>query len=337
MTWKQLFDAIKDGTASGVYLFYGPEEFIKRSAVDRLREAFLPAGLEALNEAILEGAGVQEIIESAETLPVMCDKRLVIVKEWAPLVGAKAKDAEEETKKLEAWLMNAPSECITVFYLRDEPDKRLKAYKVFEKHANVVPFPYLPDVDIEKWLKSRLKKDKKTITSQAAQMLIFMTGHELTRLSGEADKLAAYVGDRSEINEQDVQAVVTPGVESNVFMMIDELMAKNAKHAYEILNAMLDAGESHIRILAAITRQLRLLTHVKMLKDEKLSLPEIEKRTGLAEFIVKRVYKQTGKTAASAFQEGYRMSVEYDYLVKSGRVREDEALDAMILKLHSLS
>ena len=48
MTWQELFDEIKAGKLGGVYLFHGPEEFIKKSALDKIREAVLPAGLEIL-------------------------------------------------------------------------------------------------------------------------------------------------------------------------------------------------------------------------------------------------------------------------------------------------
>jgi hypothetical protein len=39
-------------------------------------ERLLPAGLEELNETVMEGGGAQAIIEAAETLPVMAERRL---------------------------------------------------------------------------------------------------------------------------------------------------------------------------------------------------------------------------------------------------------------------
>ena len=69
--WSQLFKDIRAGKAAGVYLFYGPEEFVKKSAVDQLRAALLPPGLELLNEDVLENVDATAIIESAETLPFL--------------------------------------------------------------------------------------------------------------------------------------------------------------------------------------------------------------------------------------------------------------------------
>lgn len=338
MTWQELFDEIKNGYLGGVYLFHGPEEYIKKSAMDKIREAVLPVGLEILNETVMDAPGARQLIESAETLPVMAEKRLVVIRDTPLLTSAKAKDEQDENEKIEKWLTNgAPDTAITVFYIRGDADKRKKLYKTLEKHAKVVSFQYLTDPEILKWIQSRLKPKKKAMKPDAVSTLLFYAGRDLTRLSGEVDKLAAYVGEAASIEDKDVKAAVTPSAESNVFLMIDSLVAGKAKTAYEILNAMLDAGESPVTILAMLIRQLRLMTHVRLLRDENLSLPEIEKRTKLTNFVAKKVYGQTNKLSAKKLEEGYRAGVQMDFDVKSGKIRERAALDRMMLLLIEIS
>ena len=109
MTWQELFDEIKTGIPGGVYLFHGPEEFIKKSAMDKIRESILPAGLEILNEAVMDAPGARQVIESAETLPVMSDKRLVIVKDSPLLTSAKAKVRRSPFAKSRAIPITSPS------------------------------------------------------------------------------------------------------------------------------------------------------------------------------------------------------------------------------------
>ena len=43
------FDELKAGTVRNVYCFYGPEAYIRRSAVAKLREKVLMPGLEYMN------------------------------------------------------------------------------------------------------------------------------------------------------------------------------------------------------------------------------------------------------------------------------------------------
>lgn len=338
MTWQEIFDEIKNGRLGGVYLFHGPEEYIKKSAIDKIRDAILPAGLEILNENYLDQPDAGGIIESAETLPVMAEQRLLVIKDTLLLTGAKAKDEQEENEKLEKWLLKgAPQTCVTIFFVRGDADKRKKLYKTLEKYGKVVSFQYLTDPEIAKWIQTRLKAKKKSMRADAVNTLLFYAGRDLTRLQGEMDKLSAYVGDNAVIEDKDVKAAVTPSAESNVFLMIDSLVSGKTQRAYEILNAMLDAGESPVGLLAMFIRQLRLMTHVRLLRDENLSLAEIEKRAKLAHFVAQKVYGQTNKISAKRLEEGYRAGVQIDFDVKSGKIRDRAALDQMIMMLVQIS
>ena len=100
MTWKEFYAQIKGNALESVYLFTGPEEYLKREAMQALRRALLPAGLEQLNEAVLEGATATQIIDAAETLPFMAERRIVEVRDWAPLLSGKARDEENEAARV---------------------------------------------------------------------------------------------------------------------------------------------------------------------------------------------------------------------------------------------
>ena len=99
MNWNEFYASLKANELKPVYLFAGPEVFIKSGALEAMRKKLLPEGLEGLNESVLEGATAAQIIEAAETLPMMCDRRLVIVRDWAPLMSGKSKNEEEEAER----------------------------------------------------------------------------------------------------------------------------------------------------------------------------------------------------------------------------------------------
>ena len=87
MNHMEFFAQLKAGGIHGAYLFEGPEEYIKASALTAAEKALLPAGLEQLNETRLENPATDALIAAAETLPFMADKRLVVVRELAALTG----------------------------------------------------------------------------------------------------------------------------------------------------------------------------------------------------------------------------------------------------------
>ncbi len=337
MTHDQFFKSVKNGDIRPVYLFSGVEQHIKSSALQNLRARLLPEGFEQLNESIFEGAvSAGEIIESAETLPLMCDKRLVVVKDWPLLLSGKAKNEAEDTERMLAWLKAVPDTCCLVLYLTDQPDTRKKLGKELKSLAEWVQFDLLSDADIARWCNRQLKEIGKQIDPSAVERLVFMAGRALTTLLQELHKLAAYVGESTVVTAADVEAVVTPSTECTVFQMIDCVLRRQPAQAQLLLKNMLENGESRIGALAMLTRQLRMLTHIRLMRNQGMTLPEIEKKLNLNHYAATRAAEQAGKFTPQSLQEGYRACVDTDYAIKSGRMRDAAALDYLMLQLAAM-
>lgn len=335
MTWNDFFQSVKNDTLERVYLFAGPEEWIKNEALEALRARLLPPGLEQLNDLSLEGASVQQIIDAAETMPMMCDRRIVTVRDWAPLLPGKAKNEEVETERLQKWLENPPESCVVVFYMRGEPDGRKKASALLKKKASFVQFDYLTDSELTKWAARRLNPLKKKMSPKAVSTLAFMDGHELTRLVGELDKLAAFTEDRTEITEKDVQSIVSASLEYNVFELLNLLMAGKLGDAQRMTNNLLQNGQNPVGILAMLTRQLRQLAHMRLALDKGESIERVQALLKLHPYAAKQSARQCKGLSASVLKSLYEKCVSLDYDIKSGRLRDSAALDSVLIKIAS--
>ena len=91
------FDEVKAGTVRNAYLFYGPEAYIRKSALTTLQKKLLTPGLEDMNCTFMQNPTAQQIVENCETLPMLGDWRLVIVQGLALLESGKAKDEAQES------------------------------------------------------------------------------------------------------------------------------------------------------------------------------------------------------------------------------------------------
>ena len=148
MTYDQLFKTIKAGDIKPAYLFYGQETYVLNSALDALRKKLLPEGFEPLNQNIFEGAAdVQSIIDAAETLPLMCDRRLVVLRDWTLLAG---RGEGGDVARFIEWLDNIPDNCCLTFLQADAPDSRKKLTQALKTHAEWVEFSLLSDADLYK-------------------------------------------------------------------------------------------------------------------------------------------------------------------------------------------
>ncbi len=334
MTHDQFFKTLKMKEIRQAYLFCGVEQHIKASALQALRAQLLPEGFEQLNESVFEGSvTAEEIIESAETLPLMCERRLVVVKDWPPLISGKARAENEETERMLGWLKHMPDTCCLVFYLTDMPDTRKKLGRELKTAVENVQFDLLSDADLLRWCNQQLKEHGQQISQEACDRLIFMAGRMLTTLAQELNKLSAYAGEMPLIETEDVEAVVTPSTECTVFQMIDCVLRRQGAQAQMLLKNMLENGESRIGALAMLTRQMRMLTHIRLMREEGMTLAEIEKKLSLNHYAAGRAAGQAGKFSVESLEMGYRACVETDFAIKSGRIREDIALDMLMLRL----
>ena len=330
MNWNEFYKALKKHEIAPVYLFTGPEEYVKREALDALRHKLLPPGLETLNDAALEDATAQQIIDAAETLPVMCDRRVVTVRDWAPLLPGKSKNEEDECERMQSWLDNPPESCALVFYMRGEPDGRKRMTTALKKKAVPVSFDLLSESDLTRWCARRLKSRGKRISQAALNLMTYMAGRELTRLSGEVDKLADYLGDaREEITVDDVRAIVPASLEYNIFRLMDNLLSGDVKQAEEMVRSLLLGGQTYIGILATLTRQVRQLTHIKCAQEAGLPVQTVQEQLKLAPFAARQSARQCKQLSAEWLIDLYDRCAEADYAVKSGRLRDQDALNSI--------
>ena len=334
MKWNDFYQAVKDDAVPPVCLFIGPEEYVKREALDRLREKLLPPGLETLNDVTLEGVTARQITDAAETMPMMCDRRVVTVRDWAPLLSGKSKNEDAEVEWMQKWLENPPDSCALVFYMRVEPDGRKKMTGLLKKKAETVSFDLLTDAELAKWAARKLKPQGKKLSAGALSTLTFMAGRELTRLDGELDKLSAYVGDeRDAISEADVRAIVPPSLEYNVFELLNHLLAGDLKQGQQVVNSLMQGGQNPLGILAMLTRQLRQLAHMKCALDAGGSVQAVQDQLKLHPYAAKQTARQCAKLSARWLTEMYERCVDADFAVKSGRLRERDALDSVFFAI----
>ena len=327
------FDELKAGTVRNVYCFYGPEAFIRRSAVAKLREKVLMPGLESMNETVLSAPTAQQIIESCETLPMMSDYRLIIVRDCALAQSGKAKDEAQESAALCEYLPRVPETTCLLFDLGEGVDKRKKLSQALMKLPGAVSFDALDDAQLARWMGQTLRPLGKRMDRAACEALAFTSGRDLTLLSGELQKLAAYVGERTEITEQDIEQVATHTAECTVFAMVDAITEGRAQQAFELLGVLLQGGEQRIGILAMITRQYRQMMHLCALMRERVPQGQQAKLLGVPPFALTRLSRQVGKRSYEALRGCVEACVQADYDIKRGALREDAALEQLMLRL----
>ena len=337
VSWQDIIKRIRNGEMGGIYLFYGPEAAVMAETMDALYSRYLPAGLEELNLNVLESPGVDYIHGAAQTYPIMAEKRIVVARDLPVLTQAKPKDEDSETEKLSALIKDPPQHSIIVFTARSSPDKRKKAYKLFEKGAVIAVFDRLTENELAKRIIDKAKSFSAGINESNAYYLISIAGNDLTVLMNETEKLASRVGEGGKITRSVIDEMITPSPEITVFRAIDDLFSGNAGRSYELLNGLMKNGESPSGIIAMLERQLRILYHVKLMTGKGMTPDQMEKMLEIRDFMVKNALRQSRRLPEDKLERAYRYAALMDYSFKNGKIKEDEALSRIMAELTDLT
>lgn len=326
------FDELKAGTVRNVYLFYGPEAYIRKSAVAALKKKLLLPGFESMNCSVLNNPEAQQIIEHCETLPMLSDYRLTIVQDLALLQSGKAKDEAQESAALCDYLSRVPQTSCLLFDVA-AVDKRKKLAQALLKLPGAVSFDALDDAHLARWMNQTLSPLGKKMDKTACETLAFVSGRDLTLLSGELEKLAAYVGSREQITPEDIERIATHTAECTVFSMVDALSEGRAQEAFTLLNTLIQGGEQRIGILALITRHCRQMMYLREMQAARMPQGDIARALGVPPFAIARLSRQAGRRSLAQLRALLEQCVQADYDIKRGALREDAALERLMLSM----
>ncbi len=342
MDYQSFYAQLRQGAVGKVYLFEGEEEYSKESALKALRTALLRGPMAMMNMSTLINPEERELIALCETLPVMEDRRLVVVKDSSLLQGRLADGDEEEPRgnsgragrdSLFQYLDSLPEHVCLVFFVRGKAAGSKRLFKKIRELGGVVSFEPLDGEMLIKWVARELKEFGKKIERQTAEQLIFACGREMMTLKGEIAKLAAHAGEREAVTREDIDAVATLSAEYRVFDLAEKVADGKARQALPMLKNMLAGGEQRLMLISLLQRHYRQLFITRLLMDEGQPPAAISTELGIPVFVERRLEGSARVYTADTLRRAYRLCIGQEYLIKSGRINEEGSLEGLVFSL----
>ena len=331
MNRQDFYTLLEQNKVPSVLLFEGEDEYLKQKALSDLRRAVLPEGMEDLNESVLTAPSSDEIIAAAETMPFGGDRRLVLVRDERSLSGR-----AEADERLLKYVDRVPPFSILLFFCSQKPDGRKKLYTAVKKANGIVSFPPMKDRELTSFIASAFRSLEKECDERTAEYLVFTCGSDANQLMTEIAKVASLRADASSVTAEDISALVTPSLECTVFQMVDAVVTRQSSRAFSLLRNQLLLGSDRLYILSMLLRQYRLLQHVKIMQYEKKSQDFIRSALGVPPFALSQYIRQASMYTGSQVKQAVRICFDTEYAVKSGKMNQDGAVEAAILKLLNL-
>jgi DNA polymerase-3 subunit delta len=269
-TRKELEQSLKKGQIEPVYFLYGAESYLRDQAVREITEAALRGTLlREFNDSSfnLFSNDVRDAIAAAEQLPMMSDRRVVRLRNFARI-----READEEI--LLAYL-ERPVESSVVIFVGDDIDKRKKLGKKLMSGAGAFEFQPLKPNELPNWIKTHLRTINADIEPRAMSQLIELSASNLSALTQELNKLATAALPSGRITAELVDQLVTRSREHMNWDLTDNIVSRNRRAALKVLRDFLDDGVEPVLLTGVIAGTFRRMALAKALQARGASSGEI--------------------------------------------------------------
>lgn len=233
---KESFSAIVEKISQKIfhpiYLLYGDEPYFIDYLTDQIIQQALPPEERDFNLHILYGKDVKvdELLASLNMIPMFSLYNIYHLRE--------AQDMDSRSwKKLEEYASNPVSSNILLISFKGLPPKSW--LKIAETSQQVIGFQSyaLKENELVKWIMEYVQRHGFVITKETAQILIFSSGNELSKITNELNKLFIYLSNKDETTLIDMRTLeehIGISRKYNSYELINALAKKDKKQALRI-------------------------------------------------------------------------------------------------------
>jgi DNA polymerase-3 subunit delta len=278
-------------------LVFGEDEFaVKQRAkqiylkwtgeVGGMDHEIIDAGVSHSGEAL---KALAKLREALQTLPFFGSAKVIWLRDCNFLSDERAatQDVTASLAALAEELTEFSWQNVRLLISAGKVDKRKVFYKALDKLGTVESFVgwSVDDRDwaasVETWARQGLRARQKEISDEALAELISRVGPNARQLENEVEKVALYVGDRKEIEFDDVATICTRNKMARAFALGDALGDRDlprvlARLDEALWDVKLDPQKSEIGLLYGLIAKVRAMLLLKEMVREGWVKPDMD-------------------------------------------------------------
>ena len=199
--------------------------------------------------------------------------------------------AVDDVELMLEWLQgDLPKNSVLIFTVRGAVSERNRLVRAIERVGRYRSFaPVEAGTSLNRdplYIKvsDKFAEFGKQITPRAFAQLRTRTGGDMHTIAEAINKITNFVGDKRQVDEQDIRNVVTQNTYDNIFDLTDAIGRRSTGQALKSLHNVLASGQEPIPVNATIARHFRFALQAKLIA-EKRELRPFRGRMPLQDFI----------------------------------------------------
>ena len=340
MSAEDLTAKLKTKDITGVYVFYGEEEYTKDHYLRKLR-AYCgdSAGAEYANIVYEPGGITPESLADAIDTPSFVSPWKVIEIYGFP-VGAAQKDTADYTDVLS----DIPEGVAVVFVYRSgelSEDVFIKSRpgsgdmtEFFATQCICVNFEKQTGSRLVQWIMRHFASRGVDISRKAAEFLPEYCGNDMYILNGEIEKLCSYFDGR-QLDENDIKLVCSENYEYKLYDIINCIGSSNAGKLKSVYDGLVFARTAPEMILGTVSNYFTDMLCVKSAISSGVAPGEIKRTLGMADWQYNRTCGAMRSFSPAAIENAVEECKKADAAVKTGASDPYTVIEILLYRIMS--
>lgn len=312
-----------------IIFLHGEDVFSSHQKLTAIRQRFL-AKHRAENLIIksAEEVTLGSLSNIFLTQTLLGGQRLIIFKNILSL-----SPVELKTAFLDSLKNQEISDTTIVMYESESFDKRQALYKFLNKPARAQEFLPLKGFALNQQISQLAAQYQLQLSPTILEQLLISSNGDLLSIDNELKKLSAFAQSRP-LTPQDISALLPGNLNLNIFSALDALIKQDRRNFLNIFNQQLERGEDVVKILGALTYQLRSAVQVLDLVTRGVDANQIAQRAGLHPFAVKQNLALTRNLKPAQLIDHYQRLVQIDHQLKTGACAPEDIPSRLVVTSH---
>lgn len=332
---------IKAGALLPVYLLYGEENRQIEAARERLVKTAVPEG-DSMNLLRCDGSGevdwdgIADLLWSMSFVP---GRRCAVVDDLNP-----AALGSVGMNKLTELLSTPIEDGLLILTVRNSARQFAKKeaaaaelLTLCDKAGGVCRFAAMTRGDVAKFARQTALRLGCVLEPEEAALLADYCNLDSLRLRQEAEKLSAYRGYTGKIQREDIEALVAPTVDANVFQLGERVLRCDFNGAMAIVDDLLFLREEPVSILTILTMSFVDYYRAAAVRRGSISEAAARKELGYGgSYRFTKALELCGRLSGAALSGALEILADADARIKQNGADGRTVLEVTVLRLIEL-
>lgn len=306
------------------YLVYGLDKSLIKNEIEKIKKELKASEIIKYS---LEKDNLEDIILDASLVNMFSDKKVILVNDAQIFTNGSKVD---NVSSLEQYFNNYNSDTYIIFECPTEKiDTRKKITKKISEIGTIIEVKKKDITYIKEYIKNVLKENNYTIEN--LEYLMSKVGTNIENVKNELDKLIIYKMEDKNITNKDIDKLMIPALEDEIFALTDAVIKSNTEKSLELLDEFLNKNYDEMQIIILLASQFRFMYQVKRLVNKNMKEASITKELSANPYRVKITIKNSYYYNETNLLSYLKKLAELDKNIKLGKIDKNLGLQLFLM------